>query len=635
MRISLSSMPSPQPLRSISFERLCGGLNLCELDYRLGTNQSPYMKNLWWQDGVLQSRDGQDYLSDDTSLGVGYTCYETVFWGHAFFHMGDKLYCGDPNAGAFTLKPLCSGVPQNRGTFFRYLDWLFYKNKGGFYRIAHNADDGTFLAQSMADLAYTPVIAINAHPDYGSGDLYQPENRLSPRKTVRYNARKDVKEYRLPEAGIDGVARVTVDGIALTEGTGYTVDKVAGTVTFATAPPVTDPATNNTVEITYSKANGDAYNSVMDCTYAMVSGGDTNLCILLAGCEAQPNAVFWNDRDSLSMNPGYFPMAYYNLVGDTQDPVTGFGRQYSDTIVLKEHSVGKLAFSVAALDGRSSISFTYTGINSKVGCDLPWSIQLIENNLVFCNTYQGVQILRSSSAAYENNVECISRNVHGHGMAPRTMYRDGGETIAGLLHDVRSGGVVTSFDDDDRYWLCANGNVYLWDYVVSNSSDPSWFYLTGIGAVSFFKDDSRARYHLDGAGRVTRFSRSFVDYGGAFEKFYQFPTQYFGDYHRLKDVDSILVAVRSDTDTEVAMEYATDYEIRADLTPIRSYAWRLAPRNLAHRCLSVPRFAHIARRRPGCRHVRHFSMRLGNNTAGGDLAIVSAQIFYKYQGKER
>ena len=93
--------------------------------------------------------------------------------------------------------------------------------------------------------------------------------------------------------------------------------------------------------------------------------------------------------------------------------------------------------------------------------------------------------------------------------------------------------------------------------------------------------------------------------------------------------------MRSDTDSEVDIRYDSDFETRWDKTQIRSLSWRLAPRNLAHRCLSRQRFAHVARRRPGCRHVRHFTMTLSNNTAGQDLALVSAQIFFKYQGKER
>ena len=644
MRVSLNNYPAAQKTYVESFPKLTGGLNLWELDYRLSQNESPNMLNLWWQDGVLQCRDGQVYLNDSQDRGVGYACYESLFWGHAFFHIGGKIYYAfieDTQEGRndLALVELADGIPENRGTFFRYLDWLFYKNRGGFFRVTYRRPETTgeetdtasdeggqsaplFVLEKAEEFAYTPVILLNANPENCSGDTYQPENRLSSRKTVRYNAKEGVKEYHLPVGEIDSVAKVLVDGEEKTEATDYTVDLEKGTVTFVTAPPVTNPSTNNTVEITYSKANEDALKSVMDCIYAFVSGGDRNICILLSGSTAQPNAIFWNANDNLSMNPTYFPMTNYNLVGDTEDPVTGFGRQYSDTIVLKEHSVGKLGFSVETIDDRDSISFTYTSINSKTGCDLPWSIQLIENNLVFCNTYQGVHVIRSSSAAYENNIQCLSLKVNGR-------------EEEGLLKDVRGAETVCSFDDDLRYWLCAGGTVYVWDYSISDQKEPSWFRLSSVPAVCFFHDDSHNKFHLDGAGRVSELRRVFTDYNGAIEKVYQFPTQFFGGYDRLKDVVSILIALRSDTDSVVTIRYDSDYETRYDLTPIRAFSWRLSPRNLAYRCLSSNKYAHTVRRKPGCRHVQHFSMTFSNNVAGCDLSIVSAQIFYKYQGRER
>jgi len=624
MYINLSSYPTPSKTYVVNFPELTGGLNLRELEYRMPLNQTPDVRNLWWQDGLLQCRDGQVWASEE-SLGKGYACFGQLFWGHAFFHIGAKLYYADPSTDTFELKELRGGVPEVRGTFFRYQDYLFYKTRGGYYRIEYRPTDTLpFLVADMSTIGYTPVIIINADPATSAGDTYQPENRLSDEKTVRYNAKADVKVYQLPVKEIDRVVKVVVDGKTLTAGAedGYTVDKAKGQVTFKTAPPVTNPATNNTVEITYAKANPDAKKAVMDCTYAMVAGGDRNICILMAGCEAQPNAVYWNSNDNLSMNPSYFPVTYYNLVGDTEDPVTGFGRQYSDTIVLKEHSVGKLDFSVETVDERSSVSFTYTNINNKVGCNLPWSIQLVENNLVFCNTYQGVHVIRSSSAAYENNVECVSRNVNGN------------ET-RGLLTDVRGASAVTSFDDDSRYWLCAGDKVYLWDYSLSTASEPSWFYFNNVPGVAYFQDDEHRLYHMDAKGRVTRFERRFMDYDGAIEKVYKFPTQDFGSYDRLKDVTSILVAVRSDTDTDLTIRYDTDYETREDLTPLRSYTWRLFPRNLGHRSLQVAKHASVMRRTPGCRHVRHFSMAFENREPGADLSLASAQIFYKFQGRER
>ena len=690
------SVPGQHAVKVVDFPRLDGGLNLWELDYRISRNQSPEMKNLWWQDGVLQCRDGQEYLIPE-SKGVGYTCASELFWDCSFFHISDKIYYVDMGAVEPVMTELCSGVPENRGTFFRYNDWLLYKNRGGFYKIAYTPDaDTLFAVTNMADDAYVPVIALNCDPSSGAGDLYQPENRLSPKKTVQYNAaettsmvtkngdgsaksfsmgktaaadfltgvdtvyfgstlisptlytvdtaagtvafttapesgvvitfvlRLGVVSYQLPVKELDSVVEVKVDEVVKAEGTDYAVDLEKGTVVFKTPPPVHDPAMNNTVEITYSKANEDAQNSILDCPYATVFGGDTNVSIILGGCKAQPNAFFWSGNDDVSMNASYWPMSFYNLAGDSEDGITGFGRQYSTLIVFKERSIGKANYGVETVDGRDSISFTYVNINSKIGCDLPWTIQLVENNIVFCNSQGGVHVVRDSSSALENNIECISRNVNGTAQRP------------GMLDAVRAAGrdATCAFDDDNRYWVCANGQVYLWDYLLSSFKDPSWFYFTEVHGIAYLRNIDKS-FHLNSEGCVTQFKRNFMDYGGAIEKVYQFPPQFFDTYDRLKDILYCIFTVRSDTDSVAKIQYQSDYEVRYDLTEIRSMSWKLIPRNLLYRNLSVQRFAHVARRKPGCRHVRHFSMRLENGEIAQDLAILSAQIYFRYLGRDR
>lgn len=607
------SVSAAANLRAVTFPRLSGGLNLQELDYRLGPDESPETRNLWWQDGVLQCRDGQETLLD-TAAGQGFAACDLPFHGMLFFHIGSGIYAADPDAPQ--LRQLIAGVPENAGTFFRYQDSLFYKNRGGYVRIF--ADGDGLSAVHVAEEAFVPVTVLNARPADGGGDLYQPENRLSPRKTVRYTADGSAV-YHLPYRELEAVEAVTVDGIPLE--TGWEADLTAGTVTFAVPPAVTEPPVSNSVEITVKQSNPAAFSAVMDCPHAIVGGGDRNLCILLGGCTAQPGAVFWNGNDQLSMNPAYFPMLCYNLVGEAADPVTGFGMQYGTLIVFQTGSVGKLGFETEELDGRVTLSFPYQCINRHIGCDLPGSIQLVENNLVFANRSRGVHILRSSSAAYENNVDCISRKVNGE--------------REGLLAVLQTASVVTSFDDDSRYWLCADGRCWVWDYMISGASDPSWFYFTDIPAVSFFRDDSHRRYHLDAAGRITRFSRCFSDYGAGISKFYRFPTQFFGSYERRKDVTEVLLTVRSDTDTDVKIGYRTDFGDREDATPVRTYTWHLVPRNLTKRCLTTPRYAFVAKRKPGCRGVRHFAVTLENSRPGEDLAIVSMQMFYRLMGKER
>ena len=90
-KVDLSAMPSPPREYTVDFPRLDGGLNTWDLSYRLDANESPEMKNLWWKNGALCSRDGQIYISGET-IGAGRTAYESLFYDHAFFHIGDKLY---------------------------------------------------------------------------------------------------------------------------------------------------------------------------------------------------------------------------------------------------------------------------------------------------------------------------------------------------------------------------------------------------------------------------------------------------------------------------------------------------------------------------------------------------------------
>lgn len=901
MYINLSRYPDQNKTYSVNFPELNGGLNLRDADYLLKANESPYMMNMWWKDGMLQCRPGQEEIATavDTGeperSGVTVAAYADTFYDHAFVHIGRVMYYFDPSVKPVVYHPMLTDLNPVRGTFFRYRDDLFYKNgaweetiiaggssttlqhHGGFYRIQYMPEDRLkFVMSRVEDEAYVPTTVLNADPATGSGDLYQPENRLTGRKRVVYKADAETEEqlfvgdgemtefarpilplphmlsvyvrrvyvgekiadpadytvdkdgtpqptvifaaaptsgtrirveywyktnrYTLPAGGgvatydktikvtgtgdasitlwalavnsgqlpegaadyltartrllkffkngalstdyietqqevvsvvgghsrrlitslvmpvaptasdtfefyisvkgayysshaeqvfVDGVEYFKQDDIKVATVSGQTTYQLSrlasglyppvgrmyvypeisvtpdfsynrdtGVLTLSSAiaaghtlflspacqfstvdaeyvwidpaPKPDDPA-SSTVEITYNCDNPDAYSAVMDCKYAFSGGGKDSLCILLGGCPSQPNAVFWNSNDSVSMNPAYFPMSYYNLVGDTEDAVTGFGRQYSDLIVFKERSIHKLEYDTQTLDGRELISFTAKPVNAKTGCDLPWTIQLIENNLVFCNTYTGVHILLSSSAAYENNVASLSLKVN-----------EGRHELPGLLPFVRNGvddagSYVYSFDDDHRYWLVYGGTAFLWDYEVSSYTEPSWFCFTQLGGAVFFRDAEHNTYivgdipkmPVSTVGGLTRFkSGLYSDYGRPIYKHYQFAVQTLGSLTRQKDVVQVVFALPGDVPASVNLGYLTDLGARDDTTPLAV----TPPTQITG---INPLGPVIAVRRPDCRHVRSFSMTLKDNTADKGLAIVSAQVFYKYTTPER
>ncbi len=280
-------MPTPNKEYSVSFPSLNGGINRYDPDYALKANESPEMKNLLWRSGMLRSRKGQFYLSD-TQLGQGFAAYERLWHGYIFAHIGECLYCfriePSPHGEDHDAREACnvpgsagspagltdevssvpvllsSGIPQVRGTFFLYGDALYYKTRGAYKVITAEENGGEWSFSCSTVVPYEPVIVINASPYTGAGDLYQPENRMSARKTVWYNAAEGVKTYHLPVLA-DRVIRVEVNGIVIT--TGWTYSPYAGTVTFRDAPPVTDPPTNNTVRITYELVNQEAQQSLL------------------------------------------------------------------------------------------------------------------------------------------------------------------------------------------------------------------------------------------------------------------------------------------------------------------------------------------------------------------------------------
>ena len=239
----------------VDLSRLDGGLNLWEVQERLGLNESGEMENLWWAEGALQSREGQEYITAEVEGGVAYAATREPFWDRSFLHISGKLYCLDHTAALgekryYALEEVCAGVPRDKGSFFRYGEHLYYKNRGGFYQIAYTPEGETlFTVRKVEDLAYTPTILLNADPATGSGDLYQPENRLSGCKRVKYNA--SLRTERMVKTG-DGTSRIFPLGVTEDEGLAgveevyfgaspvskavYEVNVTLGTVTFSAAP---------------------------------------------------------------------------------------------------------------------------------------------------------------------------------------------------------------------------------------------------------------------------------------------------------------------------------------------------------------------------------------------------------------
>ena len=644
---SRSSRPDPNKVYVESFRNLVGGMNRFDLDFNLKGSETPFCQNLSWHNGVLCSRWGQVAMGY-YSLRPVYAVAQFLWHGWLFTHGSNHIVAvkmehtgeiqNEANIGTRRVQIFSSAdLPAwTNGTFFRYKDKLFYKNPGCYVQIQWNSTGDTFTMTALKDNGtdmFTPAIQINGDPETGAGDLFQPENALSSYKTVKYNAKAvevdgvsvGVMAYHLPVQNIDEVTKVVVDGDEKEEGTDYTVNASTGVVTFTTAPPVTDPPTNNTVEITYKKQNDVAFRSIMRCRAVAVFGGAQELCVVMGGTDDQPNAYFWSGNNGLVMDPTYFPINQYNLAGDNDDPITAFGKQQNMLVIFQTNATGRVVFGTETINGLVEVTMNYTRINAEIGCDLPKSLQLVENNLVWCNRRYGVCRLKDSSAAYENNIVIISRKINGSYRTP------------GLLKELESvdNDSVYSTDTGHKYMLVLGGKAYEWNYDLSEYNDPSWFYHTGIQGIGFIPSADETLYEVTADGVIAVFSPVFMDFEEPIEKIYTLPPRNFGSYDRLKNIKSMLFETRGDANTNTEITYKCDYASRKDPTNLVSHSWSLVPRNLTRRDLSVAPFASVFRRKPGFHNIRHLQVTLYNNEAGVDLSIVSAQILYDFRGRQR
>lgn len=372
------------------------------------------------------------------------------------------------------------------------------------------------------------------------------------------------------------------------------------------------------IKIQYAKKNDVARTAIEECHIATsfgASGIETN-CIVFAGYKEQENAVFWSGNDENGANPAYFPMEQYNIIGVEDDPITAFGRQQNKLVILQKRRTSSATFSLDTVDGRTVVSLPIKTINDKIGCDVPGSVQLIENNLVWANRKLGVMYLKDSTYAYETLIVGISGNINEDS---KVTGQDGLNTL--LIKGVR----VCSFDDGSRYWLCSDGKAFIWDYGLqgysSNTDKLCWFYAEGIEVIGWAQngdDVYGVRNERDGSW-IFENTDEYLDYNEPFAKVVRLQTQTFGTMHMAKNVEDIVFTMDSRNEVHAKIEYITDYEKRMDLTPIDSNFETTLSEPMNPICVRI--------RKPKCRRIHHFTVRLSNKEVS-DLNLIAVQILY-------
>lgn len=187
------------------------------------------------------------------------------------------------------------------------------------------------------------------------------------------------------------------------------LDREKGTIYFDSV--LADAASlniSNNLVVTYSKNFYDK-NPVRNCAIGTWYDGGTQTNagfsrLFLSGFKGIPNRIYY----SCANNPLYFPENSYIDVGAPADSITAFGIQYDILAIFKNNSIYSLSYCGAT----DSTAFTVKEIHSSVGCDMPASLKLASNVLIWGSSNKGIYALKSTSIKDERAVQLLSRKIN-------------------------------------------------------------------------------------------------------------------------------------------------------------------------------------------------------------------------------
>lgn len=626
-RPAATAAPPELRLGADSQVMLSGGVSYKYDPTQIRDNQSPAMLNMLANDNgsILSKRDGQAYVYA-LSLGSGRVngAYERFWMGQRVFAWGTGLY---RQSGSNAPVQIMGSLANAPGNFLAFGGKLYYLNGSQFVVI-----DGSFAAALVTPFVPTLTISV---PPAGGGTPSQQANLLGPGFKVSFSSDGTSTKYYLPVTGLDATAvSVTINGVAKTEGTHFSVNRTAtpyAYVDFAVGSTpngaIATGAPNNVIVTAY-KTNPGAAARILGCRYAIDYGGDNDTRVFAWGNPTYPNRAF---RSGL-MDPSYWPENEYSDIGSNSERLVACAKHYDKLVYLKERSLYFTTYSNPVTQGfwgasQIGASFPLYPINGAIGCDMPGSVQIIDNNVVFFNSELGGFILLQTSLKDERNVQPISGNINGQ------------PTRSGLLDlpkvDLQA---ASSVDFDGRYWLCVGSAVYVWDYrlgpfgssgnVAADEERLPWFPLSGIDAACWIQGDRDLYYGSRSAGRIVGFTANQNDFGQPIDAYWRTKRFSFGLPDWLKTIKKVWFTSKAGGYSTVSIRYISERGEKVDEEEVNvnSFRWDLAAWDTW--TWAVNEYPPPERLRPRTKKVVYFQMEFANKSLNENLSLMSLIIQY-------
>lgn len=597
------TIPKPNPSYTWKLESISGGVNYADLEYKLADSQSPKAVNVWFNNRILCKRWGQTNLN--TAIGTPIlAAYPFKFNGKFVFASGTQLYTADTGTG--TVTSIYTGLTAQKGSFFKFNSKLYYING-----VQYVQYDGTTVT---AVVPYIPEVIQDRLPT-GGGNTNEQYNRLGAGIKNSFSSDGTSVAYTLTDTNLDATAITASTDYGANynkvETTDFTVNRITGIVTWTAAPP---SGTNRT-KIKFYKTNQTDINSILNCKYAIPFGGQNDNRVFFAGNGT--GYVYWTGISTAGIDPTYWAYNNYNIYGNPDDNIYGFGKSYETLVVFKAREMYGVTYS---WNGTTGV-FDSKTLNGSIGCDCPGTIQIINSNLTWCNTYGGVYTIIGTQVMTQREVYPLSRNINGNTQRP------------GLLQETNLTNAI-SIDFQQKYWIAVNGHVYLWDYGVSPyqaNSDLdvaqqklSWWYWDSVPVSCFMQDAGSLYYGDNTSGYIAQFVNTYTDFSTqAINSLWRMPLRDLGYPNMLKTIIEVWFSCRTDTYTKINIKYITEQSPNGDIDSqsiiASSFSWATFRWDLF--TWMVINFMKTFRRKINKKKILLFAVELSNNDVGRDMSV--------------
>lgn len=287
--------------------------------------------------------------------------------------------------------------------------------------------------------------------------------------------------------------------------------------------------------ITFSTVVTSKDNPVRNCHLAIPYGGSSytegsGTRLFAAGDPKNGNTYYYSDVNNFE----YFPELNFDILDNSSAPITGFAKHYQDLIVFKSDSISKLSYQYE----ESKVVFPVVNVHDSIGCDMPGSIQMVNNDVVFGNALKGLHLLSIKELSDERNVFPISMNLNGRkGLGKYSVFEKQN---------------ARSFDFKNKYYLAVGDDIYIWNYELTPfqgyQENISWYVWRDIPVSSFCTAGDCLAFVPRGSFALYAFNGAKDDGGKAIRASFTTKAFDFGDANALKAVWQVWMNITSDRD---------------------------------------------------------------------------------------